>query len=75
MTVCSAATCAVVLLGASGVGKSNLMARFIHDKFMDKDAATVGVDFSSKLLETSDGTRVRAQIWDTGAGRSSAGQL
>ena len=64
---------AVVLLGMSGVGKSNLMARFIHDRFLDKEAATVGVDFSSKLLETSDGTKVRAQIWDTGAATDSAG--
>ena len=58
--------CAVVLLGSSGVGKSNLMTRFVSDRFQDRDAATVGVDFASKLLETNDGTRVRAQIWDTG---------
>jgi GTPase SAR1 family protein len=50
----------------SGVGKSNLMGRFIHDRFSETEAATVGVDFSSKLLEAADGTKVRAQVWDTG---------
>ena len=60
----------VVLLGMSGVGKSNLMGRFIHDRFSETEAATVGVDFSSKLLEAADGTKVRAQVWDTGESRA-----
>ncbi len=54
----------------SGVGKSNLMGRFIHDRFSETEAATVGVDFSSKLLEAADGTKVRAQVWDTGESRA-----
>jgi hypothetical protein len=57
---------AVVMLGKSGVGKSNLLRRFIQDKFSDSTAVTVGVDFSSKTVEMPGGVRVRAQIWDTG---------
>ncbi|CAM9090788.1 unnamed protein product [Chrysoparadoxa australica] len=54
----------VVLLGNSGVGKSNLIARFHNDEFSNEFMSTIGVEFVTKRIEV-DGVPVRLQIWDT----------
>jgi small GTP-binding protein len=55
----------VVLVGDSGVGKSNLMARYVKDTFSAKaDDFTIGVEFATKTSE-ADGRNVKLQIWDT----------
>lgn len=48
----------------SGTGKTSLIHQYIHGKFKDEYQVTVGVDFSSKIVEV-DGTPVQLQIWDT----------
>ena len=54
----------LILIGDSAVGKTNILSKFIEDKF-DKDSkATVGVEFGTKNFEI-DGLIVKAQIWDT----------
>mmetsp|Transcript_15401 Transcript_15401/g.22881 ORF Transcript_15401/g.22881 Transcript_15401/m.22881 type:complete len:210 (-) Transcript_15401:178-807(-) len=54
----------VVLLGNSGVGKSNLIARFHSNEFSNEFMSTIGVEFVTKKV-TVDGETVRLQIWDT----------
>eukprot|EP00752_Nemacystus_decipiens_P003673 g3385.t1 len=54
----------VILLGNSGVGKSNLIARFHNNDFCEDFESTVGVEFVTKRI-TVDGVPVKLQIWDT----------
>lgn len=53
-----------VIVGESGVGKSNLLSVYIDKNFNNETKATVGVEFGSKKL-TIDGKSIKAQIWDT----------
>lgn len=54
----------IVLIGDSGVGKSNILWRFTSDKFAVESKATLGVEFASKTVKV--GSRsIIAQIWDT----------
>jgi small GTP-binding protein len=55
----------VVMAGESGVGKTNLVRRWIDDKFDSAQNPTIGVDFRVKTL-TVDHKVVKLQIWDTG---------
>lgn len=52
----------IVLIGDSGVGKSNLLSRFTRDEFNLESRSTIGVEFATRTLEI-DGKRVKAQIW------------
>mmetsp|Transcript_24948 Transcript_24948/g.63273 ORF Transcript_24948/g.63273 Transcript_24948/m.63273 type:complete len:212 (+) Transcript_24948:68-703(+) len=54
----------VVLIGDSGVGKSNLLSRFTRDEFNLESKSTIGVEFATKSI-TTDGKVIKAQIWDT----------
>lgn len=54
----------VVVLGESGVGKSNLVLRLTKDEFVDNSAYTIGADFASYNL-LLDGSLIRFGIWDT----------
>lgn len=54
----------VVLIGDSGVGKTNLINRFTKNEFSMESIATIGVDFSTKIIQVEEKT-IKAQIWDT----------
>lgn len=54
----------VVLIGESGVGKSNLLSRFTKDKFSHDSRTTIGVEFSTRTVQLC-GLTIKAQIWDT----------
>uniref|UniRef100_K3X441 Uncharacterized protein n=1 Tax=Globisporangium ultimum (strain ATCC 200006 / CBS 805.95 / DAOM BR144) TaxID=431595 RepID=K3X441_GLOUD len=54
----------VVLIGDSGVGKSNLVMRFTKNKYQPKSVQTVGFEFATKMIRVGD-RRIKAQIWDT----------
>ncbi|CAH9135514.1 unnamed protein product [Cuscuta epithymum] len=54
----------LVLIGDSGVGKSNLLSRFTKNEFNLESKSTIGVEFATKSL-TVDGKVIKAQIWDT----------
>ena len=56
----------VVITGDASCGKSRIVERYVYNKFSDKSNATIGVEFITKNVVLSDGTRVRVQIWDTG---------
>ena len=53
----------VVFLGDMSVGKTSIIARFMHNSF-DKQEHTIGIDFLSKTMQVEDRT-VRLQLWDT----------
>ena len=40
----------VILIGDSGVGKTNIMSKYLKNQFMEHSKATVGVEFGSKLF-------------------------
>ncbi len=54
----------IVLIGDSGVGKTNLLARYLKKEYKEETKATVGVEFGEKKYELS-GLKIKAQIWDT----------
>lgn len=54
----------VVLVGNSGVGKTNIMTRIIRNEFYPNIKSTIGVEFASKTI-TIDEKVVRVQLWDT----------
>jgi hypothetical protein len=53
----------ICLLGATGVGKTSLVRRFVESMFSEKYQATIGVKIDRKLLDL-DGTQVSLLIWD-----------
>lgn len=54
----------VVLIGDSGVGKSNLLSRFTRNEFNLESKSTIGVEFATRSINV-DGKTIKAQIWDT----------
>ncbi|XP_036414501.1 ras-related protein Rab-25b [Colossoma macropomum] len=54
----------VVLIGESGVGKSNLLSRFTKNEFNHDSRTTIGVEFSTRTVQL-EGLTIKAQIWDT----------
>ncbi|XP_072969230.1 ras-related protein RABA2a [Typha angustifolia] len=54
----------VVLIGDSGVGKSNLLSRFTRNEFCLESKSTIGVEFATRTLQV-EGKIIKAQIWDT----------
>lgn len=54
----------VVLIGDSGVGKSNLLSRFTRNEFNLESKSTIGVEFATRSIHVDDKI-VKAQIWDT----------
>ncbi|KAA3467705.1 Ras-related Rab11B [Gossypium arboreum] len=54
----------LVLIGDSGVGKSNLLSRFTKNEFNLESKSTIGVEFATRSIRVDDKV-VKAQIWDT----------
>jgi small GTP-binding protein len=54
----------IVLIGDTGVGKTNLLERLARNRFNAGSKSTIGVEFDTKCF-TVEGKRVKAQIWDT----------
>jgi len=54
----------IVIIGDSGVGKSTIIARLMHDQFIPNSQPTIGAAFCTKknLIE---GKVFRFNIWDT----------
>ncbi|TXG49865.1 hypothetical protein EZV62_025740 [Acer yangbiense] len=71
----------IVLIGDSGVGKSNILSRFTRNEFCLESKSTIGVEFATRTLQVCffvclffwglmvtnmvEGKTVKAQIWDT----------
>lgn len=54
----------VIIIGDSGVGKTNFITRFCENSFKDSYVATIGVDFKIKSVSVEN-KKYRLQIWDT----------
>jgi small GTP-binding protein len=53
----------VCMLGATAVGKTSLVRRFVESVFSEKYQATIGVKIDRKLVEKGD-TTVSLLLWD-----------
>jgi small GTP-binding protein len=53
----------VCMVGTSGVGKTSLVAKFVHSMFSDKYLTTVGGKIDKKTVAV-DGNEVMLMIWD-----------
>ena len=54
----------IIIIGNSGVGKSNILGRYLNDEFQQDTKSTVGVEFGSKKMVIENVT-IKLQIWDT----------
>ncbi|KAK9464150.1 P-loop containing nucleoside triphosphate hydrolase protein [Lipomyces oligophaga] len=58
----------VILIGPSGCGKSSILHRFIDGSWKILNSSTIGVEFSSKVIDVGTGAnrkRIKLQLWDT----------
>jgi Ras-related protein Rab-2A len=53
-----------IIVGEAGVGKSNLLLRYVYDSFKEDYQLTIGVEFGEKLVKYNNKT-YKIQIWDT----------
>jgi small GTP-binding protein len=54
----------IILIGDSGIGKTSIINRYIHNSFNDKYICTIGVDFMMKTMNIEE-TQIKLQVWDT----------
>ena len=54
----------LLLIGDSGVGKSNILLRYSDDSFTSSFITTIGIDFKIKNMTIAD-SKIKLQIWDT----------
>eukprot|EP01119_Soliformovum_irregulare_P021014 TRINITY_DN68_c0_g1_i1.p1 TRINITY_DN68_c0_g1~~TRINITY_DN68_c0_g1_i1.p1 ORF type:complete len:225 (-),score=72.53 TRINITY_DN68_c0_g1_i1:80-754(-) len=55
----------VVVIGDSGVGKTNIISRFTDNEFNVENKATIGVEFGHAEIEFGQDKKAKVQIWDT----------
>lgn len=60
----------VVLIGDSGVGKSNLLSRFTRNEFCLESKSTIGVEFATRSIEVP-----KKQAFKTLTGQHNGGPL
>ena len=54
----------IIVVGNSGVGKSNIAHRFTSNNFDDASDFTIGVEFDEKVMNIK-GKKVKVQLWDS----------
>lgn len=54
----------IVVVGASGVGKTAIVNQLVNKNFKEEGQPTIGVEFKSYSVQ-ADGENVKLQIWDT----------
>ncbi|KAM1005853.1 hypothetical protein ACFX14_002762 [Malus domestica] len=59
----------IVLIGDSGIEKSNLLVLFTKNKFSLESKSTIGVEFATRSIRVDDKV-VKSQIWDTASQES-----
>ena len=50
----------MVLIGDSGVGKSNLLSRFTRNEFCLESKSTIGVEFATRSIQARSRSRARS---------------
>ncbi len=54
----------ILVVGDSNVGKTSIIQRFINKSFNSNQPPTIGCDFATKVIKTSDGNFLKLQLWD-----------
>jgi small GTP-binding protein len=54
----------ILIIGDSGVGKTNILYRFVDNQFFFNSLNTLGVDFKIKTVTVND-KKIKLSIWDT----------
>ena len=54
----------LVLIGDSGVGKTNILSRYNNNEFSLTTQPTVGVEFGNKVIK-KENKSIKLQLWDT----------
>lgn len=52
----------VVLIGDSGVGKSNLLSRFTRNEFSLESKSTIGVEFATRSIQVREGKLILLEL-------------
>lgn len=55
----------IIVVGDATVGKTHLLSRYIRGSLPKAPAATIGVEFATRIVPLQVGGTVKAQIWDT----------
>ena len=63
----------VCMLGAYGVGKTSLIARFVQGVFDERYLSTVGVKIDRKAVDLPGGEATTLVLWDLAERTSSSG--
>jgi len=62
------------MIGDFAVGKTSLVARFVHRTFNDRYMTTVGVKIDTKLIQLPSGDDLKLVLWDI-AGKSELAEI
>ena len=54
----------IIIIGDSGSGKTNIVARLVNEHFDSNSYTTIGIDFRVKTFNLN-GDNIKFQIWDT----------
>ncbi|BAN70216.1 Rab family GTPase [endosymbiont of unidentified scaly snail isolate Monju] len=54
----------ICMVGDFAVGKTSLVARYVHSTFSSEYHTTIGVKVDSKVLELPSGDRLKLILWD-----------
>ena len=54
----------IIIVGDSGVGKSNILSRYVQGEFLQESKTTVGVELSIKTYKIND-KHIKVHFWDT----------
>ena len=55
----------ISLLGDSGVGKSDIIKKYLFDKFSETNNSSNGIEKNEKKVKMNDGNELKVIIWDT----------
>lgn len=55
----------IVIIGDSGVGKTNLVSQFAQKEFIEETKPTIGVEFCTRNINVDENTVAKVQLWDT----------
>lgn len=55
----------LALLGSSGVGKTQILRRYVSGDFSEERNTTIGLDFANIDVQQRDGRVIKVQLWDT----------
>ena len=58
-------TMKVITLGESGVGKTSIIRRYIHNIFDENNLSTIGLNFSFKQVKLKNGKNLKIKLIDT----------